>query len=462
MTKLIDTITAISTGSGGAIAVIRISGGEAFQIVDKFFRSLSTKTISEMGPFRVSFGKFIDTNGNLVDEVLATKFVAPRSYTGEDMVELSVHGSSYIKGRVLQLLIEAGARIADPGEFTMRAYLNGKLDIVEAEAVADVIASDSKASHSLAFNQMRGGYTAEFATLRAKLLHFLSMLELELDFSQEDVEFANRAELAALLEEIAQKVTKLVESYKSGNAIKQGIPVAIVGAPNSGKSTLLNALLQEERAIVSSIAGTTRDAIEELLTLGDIQFRFIDTAGIRNTNDEIESIGIEHTYARLKKAQVVLLVADIETSSKELKSQIEALNISEDQKLILLLNKSDKIGPKEAAEKQKESKEICDQVLSISAKTEEGIEELKNHLEGQYKNIITQETVMITSERHHALLVSAKADLERAQKAIKQNHPTDLISQEIRSTLHHIGSLTGEITTQDILNNIFSSFCIGK
>ncbi|MDE7133763.1 MAG: tRNA uridine-5-carboxymethylaminomethyl(34) synthesis GTPase MnmE, partial [Rikenellaceae bacterium] len=341
------TIAAVATGSGGAIAIIRLSGSEAFSIADAFFRARNGVSVCEMAPFTISYGDFVASDGEVVDDLLLSKFVAPRSYTGEDMVEFSVHASEYIKSRILAQLITRGARTAQPGEYTLRAYVNGKMDMLGAEAVADIIASDSRAGHTLALSQMRGGYTAEFARLRGELVDLQSLLELELDFGEEDVEFADRSRLAESVDRAEHELTRLIDSYAQGSVIKEGVPVAIIGAPNSGKSTLLNALLNEERAIVSSIAGTTRDSIEETLRLGDVLFRFIDTAGMRTTDDPLESIGIERARQKAQKARVVLLTVDISDYShaNDLTAAIARMRVeaglSANTDTVILLNKCD-------------------------------------------------------------------------------------------------------------------------
>ncbi len=458
-----ETITAISTGKGGAIGIIRISGEKAIDITDKFFSGISGKKLSSVRPFSICYGYFNDLSGKRIDDVLVSVFHNPHSYTGEDMIEISCHGSSYIQQQILTQLIAGGARMAEAGEFTLRAYLNGKMDIVQAEAVADLIAAESAASHRLAVNQMRGGYSKEFAELREQLLNFVSLLELELDFGEEDVEFADRTRIRQLLCDIREKVSRLVQSFRQGNVIKNGVPVAIVGAPNSGKSTLLNALLNEERAIVSDIAGTTRDVIEETIHLGGVLFRFIDTAGIRHTTDKLENLGIERTFDRLNKAHIIFLLLDGGMPEKEITAQISQIKKEDYQKLIIIINKSDLY----AHEKLSKQKNFIatfhpDAIFIISARCHTGIDIIEKYLTDEYAVNLSSENVIISNTRHYDLLSHALTSIDRALNGIDTNLPTDLISQDIRETLHHLGSLTGEITNQNILSNIFANFCIGK
>ena len=458
-----ETITAISTGKGGAIGIIRISGEKAIDITDKFFSGISGKKLSSVRPFSICYGYFNDLSGKRIDDVLVSVFHNPHSYTGEDMIEISCHGSSYIQQQILTQLIAGGARMAEAGEFTLRAYLNGKMDIVQAEAVADLIAAESAASHRLAVNQMRGGYSKEFAELREQLLNFVSLLELELDFGEEDVEFADRTRIRQLLCDIREKVSRLVQSFRQGNVIKNGVPVAIVGAPNSGKSTLLNALLNEERAIVSDIAGTTRDVIEETIHLGGVLFRFIDTAGIRHTTDKLENLGIERTFDRLNKAHIIFLLLDGGMPEKEITAQISQIKKEDYQKLIIIINKSDLY----AHEKLSKQKNFIatfhpDAIFIISARCHTGIDIIEKYLTDEYAVNLSSENVIISNTRHYDLLSHALTSIDRALNGIDTNLPTDLISQDIRETLHHLGSLTGEITNQNILSNIFANFCFGK
>lgn len=447
------TIAALATGPGGAIALIRLSGPHAVAIAESVF----SKPLADAKGYTVHFGTVSD-GGRVLDEVLVTLFRAPKSYTGEDMVEISCHGSAYITREVLALLIRKGATPATPGEFTQRAFLNGKLDLTQAEAVADLIASENGAAHRIALNQMRGGYAAELAVLRDKLLHITSLLELELDFSEEDVEFADRAELHRLLNEIKNHCQSLAGSFRTGNVLKNGVPVAIVGAPNAGKSTLLNRLLGEERAIVSDIAGTTRDFIEESLTLEGIRFRFIDTAGLRHTEDTIEALGIERTKERIQRSMLVLLLIPEPLSPDEIEELIRSLQLSEEQQLIILFNKSDLWDTTPLAEKFGSTYPV----LSIAARSGEGLESLKSLLIKSVGADIPEESLVVSNIRHYEALLHASEALERAITSLTNGLPADLISEDVRQVLYQLGTITGEITTEDILGNIFGKFCIGK
>lgn len=449
-----STIAALSTGAGGAIALIRLSGPDAVAITERVF----SKKINDKAGYTVHFG-MISRGDKIIDEVLVTLFRNPYSYTGEDMVEISCHGSSYIVREILALLIENGAEPASAGEFTRRAFLNGKFDLSQAEAVADLIAAESSAAHRIAMNQMRGGYTVELARLREKLLHITSLLELELDFSEEDVEFADRTQLQALLDEIAERCQELIRSFRMGNVLKNGIPVAIVGKPNAGKSTLLNQLLGEDRAIVSDIAGTTRDYLEETLTLDGILFRFIDTAGLRHTSDSIEALGIKRTRERIEKSELVLLLIPSESSKEEVLKQVQSLNLSEEQKPVIVLNKSDMWD----SENLQKELVVSYPTVALSAKTGAGLDELKSLLVAQSGVKVTNsESLIVSNIRHYEALVNASQALKRTSETLQAGLSSDLVSEDIRDTLHHLGTITGEITTDDILGNIFSKFCIGK
>lgn len=447
------TIAAAATGPGGAIALIRLSGPQAIAITEKVF----SKPLSEAKGYTVHFGALSDGD-RVLDEVLVTLFRAPKSYTGEDMVEISCHGSSYITREILALLIRHGAVPASAGEFTRRAFLSGKIDLSQAEAVADLIASESGAAHRIALNQMRGGYAAELAGLRGELLHIASLLELELDFSEEDVEFADRTELERLLTTIRNQCRTLAGSFRTGNVLKNGVPVAIVGAPNAGKSTLLNRLLGEERAIVSDIAGTTRDFIEESLTLEGIRFRFIDTAGLRHTDDTIEALGIERTKERITRSTLVLLLVPEPLPPSEIEERIRSLHLSDDQRLIILFNKSDLWDTVQLTEKFR----LAYPVLSITARSGEGLEPLKSLLIKSVEDDIPEESLIVSNIRHYKALLHASEALDRAIASLTNGLPADLISEDVKQVLHHLGTITGEITTDDILGNIFSKFCIGK
>lgn len=465
-----DIICAISTPQGnGAIAVIRLSGSGAIELCDKLFQSpKSNKKLIDQAANTIHFGVLKDDD-KIVDEVVVSLFKNPHSYTGEDIVEISCHGSEYIQQQILQLFIKNGARLAKPGEFTMRAFLNGKMDLSQAEAVADLIASASAASHKVAIQQMRGGFSSEIAVLRGQLLHFISLLELELDFSEEDVEFADRKQLHNLLHNISVLIERLLNSFKLGNVIKNGIPVAIVGQTNVGKSTLLNRILNEEKAIVSDIAGTTRDVIEDVINIEGVAFRFIDTAGIRETTDTIETIGIERTFDRIDKASIVLFLIDANDDENDISVAIKKVKDrigKSDKKLIALLNKIDQLDKtKEKAIDNILSNRLSkdDTKLKISAKTGENIEQLITELLSVVNlNALNQNEVIITNTRHFEALQRASESLQRAIDGLNTGITGDFLAQDIRETLHYLGEITGEITTNEILGNIFKSFCIGK
>jgi len=454
-----DTICALSTPSGvGALGVIRVSGMDALEIVSKIF----SKNLVKAEGYSLHFGKIKDGD-EIVDEVLLSVFRAPRSFTGEDVVEISCHGSPFILSSVLKLLVEKGCRMAEPGEYSMRAFSHGKMDLSQAEAVADLIASSSKAAHKLAMNQMRGKFSDQINKLREDLIHFASLVELELDFSEEDVEFADRDELRDLVNKIKIIVADLMNSFATGNAIKNGVPIAILGAPNMGKSTLLNALLNEDRAIVSAIAGTTRDTIEDETVLDGVRFRFIDTAGIRETTDEIETIGISRAMETAKKATVVLYLFDISTDNiGEVKSQIEKLRkeIGDEAQVLAVGNKKDLAqNPEEAQNAFSDIKPF----LALSAETGEGLEELKKFLvEASHALDVEGKEVVVTNIRHYEALKKTNEALDAVLHGLKSAITGDFLAIDIRRALHHLGEITGEITTDDLLGNIFSKFCIGK
>ena len=464
-----STIAAISTAHGvGAIAVIRLSGEHAFEISDKVFLSPSGKKLSQQAPNTLHLG-FIYDEEVPVDEVIVAVFKAPNSYTGEDLVEISCHGSLYIQQRILELLISRGARIAQPGEFTLRAFLNGKMDLSQAEAVADLIASTSQSFHKVAMNQMRGGFTDEIKKLRERLLKFVSLIELELDFSEEDVEFADRNQLKQLVEEIETLLGTLVESFALGNALKNGIPVAIVGKTNSGKSTLLNLLLKEDKAIVSEIEGTTRDSIEDTISIDGIHFRFIDTAGLRHTTDQVEKLGIERTYKKISQASIILLMIDpsskadeINRSVKDLQKQIKGT----DKKLVVIINKIDLLKKPELESLKKILLKILDKqdrLIPVSAKKGDNLPVLEKALkEIIHAENIEQHDVIITNARHYEALKHSHEAILRVRDGLESKISGDLLAQDIRETLHYLGEITGEITTDEILGNIFKNFCIGK
>ena len=458
-----DTIIALATPSGaGAIAVIRLSGPEAIDMADAFFKSINDKKLVDQKSHTIHLGYVLEA-GRVLDEVLVSVFKNPKSYTGENVVEISCHGSSYIQQEIIQMFVRNGARIANPGEFTLRAFLNAKLDLSQAEAVADLIASDNKASHQIAMQQIRGGFSNEIKVLRDELLNFASLIELELDFSEEDVEFADRKQFEDLLHRIIKVLKHLVDSFSTGNVIKSGIPISIVGAPNVGKSTLLNALLNEDKAIVSDIAGTTRDAIEDEITIEGIKFRFIDTAGIRTTEDTIESIGIKKTFEKITQSQVVLYLLD---ASKVTSETIALFNndirkIQEqypDKQLIVVANKMD-----QADKGLIETSFVYPNTLYTAAKSGEGITSLKTKLlEFVNTGALRNNDTIITNSRHYDSLLKALSDVQRVQQAMDAQISGDLLAIDIRQALYHFGEITGEITSDDLLGNIFANFCIGK
>jgi tRNA modification GTPase len=463
-----DTICAIATPHGmGAIATVRISGPKAFPIVaDMFQHNGKALAVEEIVSHKVYHGHLIN-NGELLDEVLVTFFRAPHSFTGEDSAEISVHGSVYIQQKLLQILITNGCRMAEAGEFTRRAFVNRKFDLAQAEAIADLISSESEAAHRLAVNQLKGGFSKELQVMRSKLLEMTSLMELELDFSEEDVEFADRSQLKALLQETLAHVNRLKDSFRLGNAIKNGIPVAIVGQTNTGKSTLLNALLGEDRAIVSDIAGTTRDTIEETLNINGIQFRFIDTAGIRDTDETIERIGIERSYRKIQEASIVIGMLDAINSYESMlfaADKIASKVDLEQQQLLLCINKVDTLDDQGEAllgqlRKDLDNDDIM--VICLSAKHGFGLSDLYNALKHS-QPLASPDATLVTNVRHYEALLHASESLKSVQQGLEVNIPTDLISQDLRQALYYLGSITGEITTDEILGTIFSRFCIGK
>ena len=458
-----DTICAISTPAGtGAIAVIRVSGKNTLSICSGLLHFRNSNILLKNAESHKAYLVSIEDNNEIIDESVLTFFHSPQSYTGEDVLEISCHGSYYIQQRILQLLISCGARMAKPGEFTLRAFINGKFDLSQAESVADLISSGSKSAHDLAIAQMRGGYSSKIKELRAQLLEFASLIELELDFSQEDVEFADRGKLNNLLFRLKDEIEDLIHSFSTGNVLKHGIPVAIVGKPNSGKSTLLNALLNEEKAIVSEIPGTTRDIIEDAIIINGIQFRFIDTAGLREAESEIESIGIEKTYEKIRLAKVILYVFDITyTDIEEIKEVIEDFrdHIDDDEKRFILVgNKTDLL-----IEAPKHFSDFVDmETIFISAKRKENIRLITESLIKTVQVKDMKDTATVSNLRHYEALIKTLHDIENVERGFLNNTPTDLIAIDIKSALHHLGSITGEVTTDEILGNIFSNFCIGK
>ena len=459
-----DIICAISTAPGmGAIAVIRLSGDGSIAFTDAVFKSPSDKRLADQSANTVHFGRIYNEN-ELLDEVMVAVFHAPHSFTGEESVEISCHGSVFIQQKIVELLLSKGARMAKPGEFTQRAFKNGKMDLSQAEAVADLISSYSKNTHRIALNQMRGGFATKLRNIRVKLLDFVSLIELELDFSEEDVEFANRGKLSELTIDIEKEISALVNSFQLGNAIKNGIPVAIIGETNVGKSTLLNLLLNEEKAIVSDIHGTTRDVIEDTVNIEGITFRFIDTAGIRETSDVVESLGIERTFQKINQASLVLWMIDLTSTV----SQIEASASSivpklKDKKVMLLFNKSDKLSAEELEEKKHLLQKLIADRLYISAKSGQNIGELRTHLlkVAQIPQI-GENDVVVTNLRHYEALTRALAAIRRVEKGLDLQISSDFLSQDIRECMFYLGEITGQISTDEILRNIFSKFCIGK
>jgi tRNA modification GTPase len=461
-----DTIVAIASGTNGAISIIRISGKNAFNICDSIFNAKNKKTnILESKSHTLILGTIFDNKNNLIDEVLVAVFRKPHSYTGEDSVEIYCHASPYIQQKILSLLINHGARLAKHGEFTMQAFLNGKIDLSQAEAVADIIASSSELSHKIAIKQFKGGFSNDIKILRNQLLHFASMIELELDFSEEDVEFANRQELINLIHKINAHISKLIKSFKLGNIIKNGVPIAIIGEPNVGKSTLLNTLLNDEKAIVSEIPGTTRDSIEDCINIDGIIYRFIDTAGIRETNDIIENMGIKRTYNISSKADIILYLFDaMNTNEDKIISSLNELKkkISNDKKIIIVINKIDK------KNNHKEYKLPVDiennfPIVYLSAKNKININQLTETLKNTIntKNI-TDDDVIVSNIRHWEALSKAYQHTNEVLKGFQNNIPSDLIATDLRLALNYLGEITGEISSNDILSNIFSKFCIGK
>lgn len=444
-----DTIAAPATAAGGAIAVIRVSGSDALAVCDRIFRGRAPLT--EADGYTVHFGRIADGE-RFVDEVLATVFRAPRSYTGEDSVEISCHGSAFVVSEILRLLTASGARMAEPGEFTIRAYLAGKLDLAQAEAVADLIASSSRAAHALAANQLRGGFSRALDTLRERLLQLVSLLELELDFSEEEVEFADREQLRETMEEIGREIGSLRESFALGNAIREGVPVAIAGAPNVGKSTLLNRLLGEERALVSEIAGTTRDVIEERINIDGVLFRFLDTAGIRSTDDRLERMGIRRTMESISRARIVLRMLDAAAPDG---NEAPGFSLRADQTLLTVINKID----------TRPGLTLPAEALGISAHSGEGIDELRKALRAAVDvEALYHGDTVVSSSRHREALDEAHEALRSALGGLRDGLPTDLLSEEIRRVTRHLGTITarGEIASEEVLGNIFSKFCIGK
>lgn len=471
MTNSEECICALATPAGGAIGIVRLSGKNAIEITDKVFVSVSGKQLSAAKPNTLHYGEIKDKDGHTIDDVLVSMFRAPHSYTGEDSTEISCHGSRYILQQVLQRLIEVGCRQAEPGEYTRRAYMNGKMDLSQAEAVADLIASTNKATHQMALSQLKGHFSSELTVLREKLLKMTSLLELELDFSDhEELEFADRSELRALAVEIEKKITTLAHSFETGNALKQGVPVAIVGKTNVGKSTLLNRLLHEEKAIVSNIHGTTRDVIEDTTLIDGITFRFIDTAGIRKTDDVVENIGIERTYQKMEEAKIVIWLLDAQPTEAEIEDMKEK---NQGKKLLMVFNKIDEISFDKAVLSSDENSQpsssisLSDEnvsILNISARTGENVSDLEQALV-RAADIpeITENDVIVTSARHYEALLRADESLSRVLESMDMGMSGDIIAEDLKMVLEELGEITGgQISSQETLNNIFKHFCIGK
>ena len=465
-----DTIVALATPSGtGAIGIIRVSGKQALEKADTIFKAYNKKPLQEQKSHTVHLGKITDEK-QIIDEALATVFKGEKSYTGEPTVELSCHGSNFILQKVIELLIKNGCRAAEAGEFTMRAFLNGKMDLSQAEAVSDLIASENQASHQLAMQQMRGGFADEINKLRQELLDFASLIELELDFSEEDVEFANREQFQELVIKIQKQLSYLIDSFSVGNVLKKGIPVAIVGEPNVGKSTLLNALVNEERAIVSDIAGTTRDSIEDEISVKGIGFRFIDTAGIRATDDKIESLGIKKTYEKIKQSQLIIRLIDTpklfekdiinDDAVKSIQREIHQLaNQFPDQPLLVVTNKMDLLSKNQC----KTIDKLFPNALFIAASTKEGIDKLKDQLiENVNTGKLSNNEAIVTNSRHYSALQNALEEINKVQEGLNAGISGDLLALDIREALYHFGLITGQVTNDELLGNIFSNFCIGK
>lgn len=458
-----DTICAVATAPGGAIGIIRVSGEQAIAITDRIFMPISAngKTLAQRKPYTLAFGNIVTAQGDIIDQVLVSIFHAPHSYTGEQSVEISCHASTYILQQVMQLLVANGCRPAEPGEYTQRAFLNGKMDLSQAEAVADLIASHSAASHRMAMNQMRGAFSTELSDLRDKLLHLTSLIELELDFSDhEELEFADRTQLVDVAQKIQHTVQRLIQSFRIGNAIKNGIPTVIIGETNAGKSTLLNLLVGEERAIVSDIHGTTRDVIEDTVNIDGKIFRFIDTAGIRDTTDTIESIGIERSLAKIKQAEIILLMLDATCANEQYQAlSNKVLPLCQDKHLLVIVNKCDKATPTTITPLPENATQI-----NISAKTKQGIEQLKTQLSLLLPDTdIMAGNAIVSNIRHLKALQSANDDINRVLEGLQTDLPTDLVSQDLRSCLYHLAQITGgEIQTDEVLGNIFKHFCVGK
>ena len=440
------TIVAPATAVGGAVIVVRLCGPKAIAIADTMFRG--KRPLTQAKGYTLHYGELVYDNGNIIDDVIVALFRAPHSYTGDDTIEITLHGSEYIASEVIRLAIERGATMATPGEFTRRAFLAGKMDLCRAEAVADLIASDSRWSHNVATTQMRGSYSEKLAALRSELLRLCSLLELELDFSEEDVEFADRTQLVAILKNIDREISTLKSSFALGQALKNGVTVAIVGEPNVGKSTLLNTLIGDDRAMVSNIAGTTRDTIEATTTIDGVRYRFVDTAGLRTTDDSLEQMGIDRTYRAIDKANIILHLVSADNP------EFSSITTQNNQHYIKVINKIDCVTL---------SKDSYNDCIFISAKQEIGIDELRQQIhQSTDTSQLSSGSIVVSNMRHYSALSNAQESLHIALTSLENHTPSDLVSSDIRRILHHLGEITGEITSDDILHNIFSNFCIGK
>lgn len=458
-----DTICALATAPGtSAIAMIRLSGPDSFSITDKIFKPAKNGfSIQTANTHTIHFGTILNVE-EILDEVLVYVYKKPNSYTGDDAIEISCHGSPYIQQKIIELLISKGARMANAGEFTMRAFLNGKLDLAQAEAVADLIASQSKYAHDLALNQMRGGFSEKIKNLRAELVNFASLIELELDFADEHLEFADRSRIMEILSKLKNEISALISSFSIGNVLKKGIPVAIIGKPNVGKSTLLNTILQEEKAIVSEIPGTTRDSIEDMIIIDGVAFRFIDTAGLRVSDDIVETIGIERTMEKIKQAKIILFVFDVVTCDieqvNEMLDEYRHLIEDPDKRIILIGNKIDQL-----IEIPKGFKDLVElETIFVSAKRKENINLISDSLLKSVNTDQITDNTIVSNTRHYQALTRSLASIREIEQGFLKNIPSDLIATDIRQALHHLGTITGDITTDEILGNIFSKFCIGK
>lgn len=465
------TICAPATGTGGAISIIRISGPDAIKVADRIFIAADRKALEDAGGYSLHFGTIYEPNSaaegrSALDEAVVSVFRSPRSYTGEDSVEISCHASPYIVSRILELLVANGVAIAAPGEFTRRAFVNGKMDLAQAEAVADVISAQTSAAHRVALNQLKGGFSRELAQMRSSLLEIASLMELELDFSEEEVEFADRQKLRNLVESLLLRTRRMISGFSLGNAIKNGVPVAIAGATNAGKSTLLNCILGENRAIVSDVEGTTRDTVEETFNVDGVLFRFIDTAGLRNSTDTVEKLGIERSYRKISEASVILVLCDLTSDLARMLSIAKDIagKACEGQKIIFLLNKTDAVSAADVASASDSLSVFSGcRVFPVCAMTGEGVDAVLHHIASIYADMgAGQEDSLVTNLRHVEALEAAATSLSRIIPGLDSATPTDLVAQDLREAIYHLGTITGDITTDEVLGNIFRNFCIGK